>query len=56
MFPPYGAPVRLGRWASSCVGLGNALTQTLGYIIIWVQLDRVHGYDKDQIALVILDM
>ena len=28
----------------------------MGYIIIWVQVDRVQGYDEDQIALVILDL
>ena len=35
-------------------GPGNALTQSIGYIMIQVQVDRVQGYDKDQIALVIL--
>ena len=28
----------------------------LGYVIIWVQVDGVQGYDKHQIALVILDL
>ena len=28
----------------------------LGYVIIWVQVDRVQSYDKDQIALVIPDL
>ena len=37
----------------ACIGLGNALTQPIGYVIIWVQVDRVQGYDEDQIALVI---
>ena len=36
----------------ACIGLG---TKPLGYIIIWVQVDGVQGYDKDQIALIILD-
>ena len=36
-----------------CMGLGNAYTRPLGYIIIWVQVDGVQGYDKDQIPLVI---
>ena len=36
----------------TCVGLGNAYTHPLGYIIVWVQVDGVWGYDKDQIALV----
>ena len=39
----------------ACVGLGNAYTKLLGYIIIWVQVDGVWGYDEDQIALIILD-
>ena len=39
-----------------CVGLGNAYTRPLGYIIIQVQVDRVQGYDEDQIALVILNL
>ena len=38
------------------MGLGNALTQPLAYVVIWVQVDGVQGYDKDQIALVILDL
>ena len=28
----------------------------LGYVVIWVQVDGVQGYDEDQIALVILDL
>ena len=39
----------------ACVGLGNAYTRPLGYVVIWVQEDGVQGYDKDQIFLVILD-
>ena len=39
----------------TCVGLGNAYMRPLSYIIIWVQVDGVQGYDEDQIALVILD-
>ena len=38
------------------IGLGNALTQPMGYILIWVQVDGVQGYDEDQIALVIPDL
>ena len=38
------------------MGLGNAYTRPLGYIVIWVQVDGVQGYDKDQIALVIPDL
>ena len=40
----------------TCIGLGNAYTRPLGYVIIQVQVDRVQGYDKDQIALVIPDL
>ena len=40
----------------ACVGLGNAYTRSLGYVIIWAQVDRVQGYDEDQIALVIPDL
>ena len=36
-----------------CIGLGNTYTRPLGYIVIWAQVDRVQGYDEDQIALVI---
>ena len=39
----------------ACVGLGNGYTRPLGYILIQVQVDRVQGYDEDQIALIILD-
>ena len=35
----------------TCVGLGNSLTQLIGYVIIWIQVDRVQGYDENQIAL-----
>ena len=45
----------VGRW-TSCVGLGNALTQPVGYVIIWIQVDGVQGYNEDQIAMVILDL
>ena len=39
----------------TCMGFCNAYKRPLGYIIIWVQVDRVQGYDEDQIALVIPD-
>ena len=39
----------------TCVGLGNAYTRPLGYVVIWVQVDGVWGYDEDQIALIIPD-
>ena len=35
------------------MGLGNALTWPIGYVITWIQVDAVQGYDEDQIALVI---
>ena len=37
----------VGRWVA-CVGLSNALTWPLGYVVIQVQVDGVQGYDKDQ--------
>ena len=40
----------------TCVGLGNACTRPLSYVMIWVQGDGVQDYGKDQIALVILDL
>ena len=39
-----------------CTGLGNTLTQPIGYVIIWVQVDGVHSYDEDQIDLIVLDL
>ena len=39
----------------ACIGLGNAYTRLLGYVVIWVQVDRVWSYDEDQIALIIPD-
>ena len=38
----------------TCMGLGNAFTRPLGYVVTWAHVDRVWGYDEDQIALVIL--
>ena len=43
------------RWVT-CVGLGNTYTHSLGYIIIWVQVEGVQGYNVDQIALVVPDL
>ena len=40
----------------ACIGLGNAYTGLLGYVVIQVQVDRVQCYDEDQIALVIPDV
>ena len=39
----------------ACVGLGNAYTRPLGYVVIQVQVDGVLGYNEDQIALIIPD-
>ena len=39
----------------TCVGLGNAYSRPLGYVVIQVQVDGVWGYEKDQIALIIPD-
>ena len=39
----------------TCMGLGNAYTRPLGYVVIWVWVDRVQGYDEDQIALIFPD-
>ena len=41
---------------AACMGLGNAYMRPLGYVVIWVQVDGVQGYDEDQIALVIPDL
>ena len=30
----------------TCVGLGNTYMRPLGYVVIWVQVDRVQGYDE----------
>ena len=40
----------------ACLGLGNAYTRPLGYVVIWVQVDGVWGHDEDQISLVIPDI
>ena len=39
----------------TCMGLGNAYTCPLHYVIVWVQVDGVQGYNEEQIALVIPD-
>ena len=39
-----------------CIGLGNAYSRSLGYVVIQVQVDGVQGYDEDQIVLVIFDL
>ena len=39
----------------TCIGLGNAYTRPLCYMVIRVQVDGVWGYDEDQIALIIPD-
>ena len=45
----------VGRWVA-CVGLGNTYTWPLGYTIIWIQVEGVQGYNKDQIAWVVPDV
>ena len=39
----------------TCIGLDNAYTRPLGYVVVQVQVDGVWGYDEDQIALIIPD-
>ena len=39
-----------------CIGLGNAYTQPVGYVIVKAQVDGVQGYNEDQIALVVPDL
>ena len=51
---PVGPITDLMGTKVTCIGLGNAYTRLLGYVIIQVQVDGVQGYDKDQIALIIL--
>ena len=36
-------------------GFGRLFSWTFAYIIMRAQLERVHGYDEDQVALVIPD-
>ena len=31
----------------ACIGLGNIYMRLLGYVVIWVQVDRVQGYDEE---------
>ena len=52
---PMGLITNLMGSKVTCIGLGNAYTRPLGYVIIWVQVDGVQGYDEDQIALIIPD-
>ena len=37
-------------------GKCHAYTQPLGYVTVKVQVDGVHGYNEDQIALVVPDL
>ena len=52
---PVGLITSLMGSKVACVGLGNAYTRPLSYVIIQVQVDGVQGYDEDQIALIIPD-
>ena len=40
----------------TCMGLWNAYTWPLGYVIVWVQVNGVQSYNEDQITLVVLDV
>ena len=46
---PVGLITNLMGAKVACIGLGNAYTRPLGYVIIWDQVDGVRGYDEDQI-------
>ena len=50
---PVGPITDLMASKVTCMGLGNAYARLLGYVVIQVQVDRVQGYDEDQIALII---
>ena len=52
---PVGPITNLMGSKVTCVGLGNTYTRLLAYVIIWVQVVGVQGYDEDQIALIIPD-
>ena len=52
---PVGPITDLMGTKVTCIGLGNAYTRPLGYMIIQVQVDGGQGYDKHQIALIIPD-
>ena len=52
---PVGPITNLMGAKVACVGLGNAYTRPLGYVIIRSQVDGVQGYDEDQIVLIIPD-
>ena len=52
---PIGLITDLMGSKDACIGLGNTYTRPLGYAIIRVQVDRVQGYDENQIALIIPD-
>ena len=40
----------------ACIGFDHTYTRPLGYVIIWLQVDGVQGYDEDQIALGVPDL
>ena len=52
---PMGPITNLMGSKVTCVRLGNTYIRLLGYVVIWVQVDRVQGYNEDQIALIIPD-
>ena len=51
-----GPITNLGGRQIACISLGNAYTWPLGCVIIWVQVEGVQGYNKDQVALVVPDL
>ena len=36
-------------------GLGERVTESLGYVMLWVQIPYVPSYDEDQVALVVAE-
>ena len=45
----------LGHGTLGINGFGGVFSRPLGYIIIRIQVERVQGYDKDQVVLVVPD-
>ena len=39
----------------SLSGCRGSITEPLGYVVIWVQIPHMPSYDKDQVALVVVD-
>ena len=49
------ASFRPHRWTSHLHRPGKH-PQPIAYVLIWVQVDGIQGYDEDQIALIVLDL